>query len=318
MKQKIIFLFFLVMANHLSAQVYTTTCYPGPLTVQIPKQVFDERTRLFKAPGGKQEVLTNALGSFQPASDTGYDLFEFFTNLTELLNKGDGIRIYFAAFATTGTAAADMPYVTGRENRLVPIFVPTKEDLTNPINNNVPNEFYIPDVIRKKGLRKIESGTARAWIKKYVSAISPEDTRALWYNNKDLKPWCDEMICQHRRINSNVDQIGLYWATYEQDYSFYTGVSNPIPTGIKPTKGLLTLLFQVPNAIVSTDSARQLAFRQQYTALKKKYTEKSKLATLSSHEKTLNKRRLKKMLLGGGGEYDTGVPCPPADNCIDP
>lgn len=289
-------------------QAQAQICSTTRLQLEIPRSSFDQRILNFKK-DGKYTKLENLGGSLHAEGITGLNLSEFFAKLKEIATydtgyvKANGVRVYFAAITKNGIGVKDEPYVTGRENTLIPIFVPTIEKVNG---SNVYNEdlkvYYIPDVLQKNGLRKITYTTAKAWVNYYRNKFIPElttkkdETQTLWFRSSDIMEWHNEMICQHEQTNSPVNTIDLFWGVYEKDFSFFSGVANQKPTGNLAITGKLTLLFHVKDAAVLPQDARQQIFLKMFNAYKKK----NKIAPPFF-----------------SGEYDTGVPCPPAENCGD-
>jgi hypothetical protein len=330
MKQKLIFLLGLAITCHLQAQL--TLCKPSRLSLQIDNQDFLDRTRLFTS-GPKLVELNKLTGGTQPEAEKGFNMFEFFYDLNELMKMGNGMRIYFAAYTLTDIDPSDQVYATGRTNRLVPVFVPTTEKKVGNdyINVDKPDTYFILDVINKTGLREIKPATGKAWIKNYYDVVLPKlnttftgtdsygDTQSLWYNNKDLAEWRDEMICQHKQTASPVNTIHFFWATYAKNCTFYTGVSKPTLTTELATAGRLTLLFQLPDALVAVHKERQELLRKRANAIYQQNLNKAKSLKFNIQKKNTNQKALGAPFPPPppppSGEYDTGVPCPPAENC---
>lgn len=287
------------------AQTQAEICSPTRLQLEIPRSSFDQRILNFKN-DGKYKKLEDLRGSLHPEGITGLNLSEFFAKLKEIATKGNGVRIYFAAITKNGIGTKDEPYVMGRENTLIPIFVPTIEKIKGSIVYNEDLKvYYIPDVLQNNGLRKISDTTAKAWVNYYRNKFIPEltpkkdETQTLWFRSSDVMEWHNEMICQHEQTNSPVNTIDLFWGVYDKDLSFFTGVANRKPTGDLAITGKLTLLFHVKDAAILQKDARRQLFLKMFNAYKKK----NKIAGIAPPFFS--------------GEYDTGVPCPPAENCGD-
>jgi hypothetical protein len=213
---------------------------------------------------------------------------EFFRLVSKILSHGDGMRVYIAAYAPTKNAD-DNVYATGHQNILVPIFVPTLDD-ENGFHQDQPY-YYIIDM-DGLSMQSIDVSTARGWVNNYVNHIYNDlsnalpkshlgsDTRHLWYRGSDLTTLIEDINCQiaeHKPITN----LNISWGLFDADFS--PGGSVP-PMSVL---GQITLVFDIPGSTVLS--------KQEKAALIKRLN----LANKSRHF----------------ADYDTGVPCPPGQNC---
>lgn len=282
-------LFLLISVSTLHAQI---PCNGVPVTTQLQNNnaVFrEELFETFKLPILNKHVSS---GKPHPLSIDNIEVSTFFGMLQEIFAKGSGIRIYFGAYSPV-TDVTDNAYVLGNENILVPIFVPTVEKKVGTReyhDDNVPY-YYIIDPIHNK-FKKISDLTAHAWVDNYTNKILSElsntlprshyesDTKRIWYSAASLQIWIDEIKCQFPNLQNK--KMSINWNVFDKDMVL-AGASKPLAI-----LGQLTLLFDIPDA--------NLLFSGK---------------TYSDNDKRKNKASGKLL-----ATYDTGVPCPPAENCV--
>lgn len=283
-----IILFLLVSVSTLNAQI---PCNGVAVPTQLQNNNAVFREGLFEA--FKLPILNKHLssGNTHPLGIDNIEVGTFFDMLNEIFTKGSGVRIYFGAYSPV-TDVTDNAYVLGNENILVPIFVPTVEEKvgTREYHDDVIPYYYIIDPIGNK-FKKISDQTAHTWVNNYTNNILSElsntlprshfesDTKRIWYSAATLKIWIDEIKCQFPNLQNK--KMSIKWNVFDKDM-ILVGASNPLAI-----LGQLTILFDIPDA--------NLLFSG------KNY---------SNNDKRKNNASGKLL-----ATYDTGVPCPPAENC---
>ena len=295
MKTKIIGIvsLFIMSANLLTAQ--KNSC-PGNVAMQVDNNTLTSRKKAF---GDKKlKILSLYAQKSHPLSSKDSDIKTFFAMIDEIAGQGTGMRVYIGAYSTTedtddGQIGSDAEY----ENTLVLIFVPTYEQ--GLLHKDV-KKYYIIDP--RKGSNQyimIKETTAIDWVDNYRTNVLPllkktvpasvfGDTKSLWYNNADLLYWQSEMLCQNRN-GSPINTIQIHWGAFDKDAAVRFSIGNN-KTKLLPVKNQLTILFEVPGATILNLKQRK--------------------AFLNEERKKLNSHYF-------DATYDTGVPCPPGDNCGD-
>lgn len=303
-KKLLILCFASLFSIQLTAQPQCPTPCPRS-NMQIGDPIYQVRKDAFKK--NKLSALDKHLptGMHHPLGLTNFSLVSFLSMLETIMKQGTGMRVYFGAFCKTDDPD-DNACASGKENQLIPIFVPTVESNLSTVDGSyyhqdiIPSYYIIDD--KTQTYKSIKASSAHAWVNNYKGIILTDlnltllqghadgDTKSLWYDNIFLKEWKDDIVCQ-RCTNPGINQISVWWAAFEKDqnkkHAFLN--SNPSLTTL-PVNGQMTLLFEVPGATVLTLDAR-----------------------MAYIEKFLLKGKVKYNLFAS---YDTGVPCPPATNCV--
>jgi len=296
MKTKTLLLLSLLATMQFLLQYQTFgQCPTTPINIQLPTGVLN--TRIIKFKNEKLGVLNKHMtGTSQhPPGILDINVENFFNMLDKICSRGDGVRIYFGAYCNS-TIGPDDPYAVGKDNILVPIFVPTVANMG--YQQDVVPEYYILDETDQKGYRLIRQSIARDWVNNFrntllleLSATLPpsrngNDNRSLWYNKADLLNWKKDIIDCQKPSHPEITTISLLWGVFEKDGNFIQANGSVKQLNVT---GLLTMLFQIPKASVQTKAQKEALF------LKAKK----------------NGIKLKSIV----ADYDTGVPCPPGDNC---
>lgn len=299
-KKLLILCFALLFSMQLTVQ---SQC-PSSI-MQVPDSIYQMRKNAFTK--NKLPALDKHLpaGIHHPLGLINFSLGSFLSMMDTIMSQGTGMRVYFGAFCKTEDTD-DNACASSKENRLIPIFVPTVESNLSTTDGSyyhqdIISSYYIIDD-KTQTYKSIKASSAHAWANNYKGILLADlnltlppghadgDTKSLWYGNTFLKEWENDIVCQ-RSNNPGINQISVWWAAFEKDqnkkHAFLN--SNSFPATL-PVNGQMTLLFEVPGATVLSLDARKAYIKKFLLKGKVKYTPFA--------------------------SYDTGVPCPPATNCV--
>lgn len=161
------------------AQNCTGLPAPIPLSLMfVDKASSNERTLEFS---GKPKAKFEALRTFNGSQD----LFVMYSrramdDLIALINKGRGIRVYFARYNKCDQSTLPS---TVSENKLVLLFA------TDPKKGFPPSVYYfLNDDIKDTKVYKVEPDCAVTWIDDYNNNVQPELVKNLAASNDNKDP----------------------------------------------------------------------------------------------------------------------------------
>jgi hypothetical protein len=262
-------------ANGQAKLPLTEPCKGKPVGLQIGYWEAQYRQGLFKTK--KWRILNK----HAPGHPFGFEFKykDFSDMLRKVIGTGRGVRIYFGAYKDSGTPA-DNVYGATHLNNLIPIFVPTTNDQNGYHRDD--REYYI---IRPGGYKEVLFNSAKVWVDNYQpirndlgAALGSAETKSIWFSYQSIFDWLEEIKCQIDIEHRPIDLMSIKWNVFSKDIPKPAG-------GVYNAKGRLTLLFDIPKA----------------RPLTKKQFQKFLQAYMNKHKDFV--------------PYDTGVPCPPADNC---
>ena len=302
MKNLIIFLSFLFSLNIHSVEL-NAQCTLNP-NMSITDDIFALRTQLFitsdKLKTLNDMVNINKTNKTYKSSHPNYVGHGSVRSFLDMLKtfiatpNFSGVLVYIAAYSTKDLNSTDpeFNYASKYDNVLLPIFVYTTKDPDGNITEG--KSYYICD-LDKQIFRTIDvkSNAGAAWYKNYNTNVKAEiakstlpnasnikpstlETTSLWYNGSSISDLYTSIDCQQNN-NNQIQFINMHWGLYEKDIRFI--LASDGNSHILPTFNHLTLLFDIP------------------------YAQKMSASDMMTIRKKVD------------GAYDTGVPCPPADNC---
>jgi len=219
--------------------------------------------------------------------DLSIDSFKQLVTMVNDVPDSTGMQVYFACYTIThDTSDAYIP--RGKQGDLILVFVPSKDENGND-RAAIANKFYTINVRNNNSIVQISDQSATKWINHYLHSIyydllsDPDmlgnmETKAIWFNKGGLIE-LDGIL-----NNTQFSKVTIHFAAYTDGESVNFGTK--VMTRYERVDNQLTIIFTVIEA-------------------------KTNLPFAFTDEETAN-MEFKKF---DDDDYDTGLPCPPAQGC---
>ncbi len=348
--KKLLFLFVLAFNTHLLyAQTYTCGDYKGDMLISDAPNLKQNLKTVFPNSYTYNTSKFNILDSFVKTADskrTFLDTLEYsVANILEVIRRSkrvtafNGLRMYLVAIAET-TNSNDASLTNGMLNQVVPVWVPTKKgiEVYNSWNcvddQKVPICYYID--AKNNKVVQLSKETIISWRDNYlkihtklkehlgkppVGNTKNIETRSVWYSS--------DAILQFEKY---VDSCFKPEAIMTMDFVSFneTDERNYKVLGKKVfVSRQLNLVFHFSDDDYinkANENIKRNSKKLGTTALKswdstiKQYNALSKNKNKNVGEAAKLKMILMKFIKTNRvktEDFDTGLPCPPDDHCID-
>ncbi len=272
------------------------TCLSQPLRMAIQDTVAGKRIAKFD--WIREHYLDGLLGTGQKeVSSFSYNATDFSDMAKQILNSDpdmNGMRVYLASYIYNGNPDNDLLVPNGLVGKLALVFAPTKQVGSFPAGDT--GDFYVimPVIVNygtqipKSDWKNTPKMIVAEWVRSYRVNKLPtltyrllrNDTECLWYNKKDFLEFLDEMEC---RINKGIDiYLKVSFGAFEANEIIDTNIAGL--RGRRNVNEQLTLVFTI---MEDNKALKEYVAVDLFTGV----------------------------MWANGDDYDTGVPCPPADGC---